>query len=496
MRDFKERVVKGGAAKLCAQAANFALRIGALMVLARLLNPRDFGLVGMVAAITGVLNLLRDFGLSSAAVQRVEITHDQSSTLFWINVIVGAILCVSLVALAPLIVDFYREPKLYAVTVALSPTFLINALGIQHWALLQRQMRFTTLAAIDFVSLVFSVLVGIGMALNGYGYWALVGMTLTVPTVFTVALWLKSKWVPGMPRLGAGTSSMMRFGGTVTLNSVVVYAAYNLEKVLLGRYWGPEAIGLYGRSYQLISIPTENLNSAIGEVAFPALSRLQQDPVRFRNYFLKGYSLVLALTIPVTVAFAMFSNELILVVLGPKWEDAAPIFRLLAPTILVFAIINPLGWLMMALGLVGRSLRVAFVLCPLVIAGYVMGLPYGPKGVAMGYSCMLALWLIPHVVWCVQGTPISTKDIARAIAKPLASVVVAAAAVLLLQFYLFRPFSPLLDLLCGVFVLMTIYVGLLLFVMQQKAVYLDLFHELKRRAPPNELTSVSTVRLK
>ena len=116
---------------------------------------------------------------------------------------------------------------------------------------------------------------------------------------------------------------MLRFGGTITLNGLVVYVAYNLEKVLLGRFWGADALGIYGRAYQLINIPTDNLNSAIGGVAFSALSRLQNDPVRLKSYFLKGYSLVISLTIPITIFCALFADDIVLVVLGPKWTDAA-----------------------------------------------------------------------------------------------------------------------------------------------------------------------------
>jgi PST family polysaccharide transporter len=126
---------------------------------------------------------------------------------------------------------------------------------------------------------------------------------------------------------------------------------------VLGRFWGVDALGIYGRAYQLINIPTDNLNSAAGEVAFSALSRLQDDPGRLRSYFLKGYSLVLALTLPGTIACALFADDMIFVLLGPKWMAAAPIFRLLAPTILVFAVVNPLAWLLCSLGLVGRSLK-------------------------------------------------------------------------------------------------------------------------------------------
>ena len=261
------------------------------MVLARLLDPTDFGLVAMVTALTGVLNLFRDFGLSTATVQRTSVTSEQLSTLFWINLLVGVLLTCLALAGAPFIADFYHEPRLRWITIALAGSFLFNALGVQHSALLQRQMRFTTLAAIDTASVAASVAVGIWMALGGSGYWALVGMTIVAPVVYGISVWLASAWVPGLPRRQVGLRSMMRFGGTVTLNGIVVYVAYNLEKVLLGRFWGADALGIYGRAYQLVNLPTENLNSAMGDVALSALSRIKDDPSRLKSYFLKGYSL-------------------------------------------------------------------------------------------------------------------------------------------------------------------------------------------------------------
>jgi O-antigen/teichoic acid export membrane protein len=456
------------------------------MVLARLLDPKDFGLVGMVTAFTGVLNLFRDFGLSAASVQRATVTDEQISTLFWINILVGVTLALLLAAMAPVVVTFYHEPHLLRVTVVLATSFIFNAAGVQHSALLQRQMRFAALATIDIISLVVSTSVGISMAVAGFKYWALVAAAVSLPLVTTLCLWLTTGWTPGKPRAKVGLHSMMRFGGAVTLNSVVVYVAYNLEKVLLGRFWGADAVGIYGRAYQLISIPTDNLNSAVGAVAFSALSRVQNDPGRLRNYFLKGYSLVLALTIPITITVALFAHDLIFVLLGPKWNDAAEIFRLLSPTILIFALINPLGWLLFSLGMVGRSLKVALVLAPVVIGGYVMGLPYGPKGVAFAYSTVMTLWVVPHIAWGVHGTVISLRDIVLVASRPLVSGIVAAALAFGVQFLCGQSMSHLPRLMLGATVLLVAYVGMLLYAMGQKALYMDLLRGMRKRSSIDE----------
>ena len=482
MKDLKEKTIRGGVARIGAQGAQFLLRVVSLMVLGRLLDPKDFGLVGMVTAFTGVLTLFRDFGLSSAAVQRKDVTKEQISTLFWINILVGVLLALLSIAMAPALAGFYHEPRLSKVTAVLATGFLFNAAGVQHSVLLQRQMRFTALAVIGTVSLVIGSAVAICGALAGYGYWALVAMTVISPLIYTVCVWLTTSWIPGLPHRQVGMKSMMRFGGTITMNGLVVYIASNFEKVLIGRYWGADAIGIYGRAYQLINIPTDNLNQSVGEVAFSALSRVQDDPPRLRSYFLKGYSFVLALTLPLTFACAFFADDIIYVLLGPKWKEAAPLFRLLAPTILVFAIANPLSWLLTSIGLVGRNLRIALFIAPTMILGYVLGLHYGPKGVAFAYSAVLMLWLVPLIAWCVYDTVVSFWDILITVSRPLASSIVASGCAYGVQFLWAQSLPPLPRLVLETSVLLIVYAGMLFYVMGQRTVYMDLFRDLRGRS--------------
>jgi len=279
---------------------------------------------------------------------------------------------------------------------------------------------------------------------------------------------------------------MLHFGGTVTLNNVIIYLAYNIEKVLLGRFWGAEALGLYGRAYQLVNMPTGQLNTAIGWVAFPALSRIQDDAIRLKTYFLKGYSLVLGLTIPITVACAMFADEIIYVFLGPNWTDAAMIFRLLSPTVLAFSLINPFGWLLMARGQVGRSLKMALVISPLVILAYVCGLSYGPNGVAFGFSAMMTLLIVPMVAWAIYGSPISSRDVMQTVSRPILAGLAAAAISFLIYHFCGRDLSAISRLVLGSTALLSSYVWILLYGMGQKSFYLDLFRELINRSSENK----------
>ena len=480
MEDLKNKTIRGGSARALALAASFLVRVGSLMVLARILEPKDFGLLGMVTAFTGVLSLFRDFGLSSATIQHTTVTEVQASTLFWINTLVGAILAVIAAAFARFVSTFYHEPRLFWVTIVVATGFLFNGAGVQHSALLQRQMRFTALAIIDVVALVVSSAIAVGAAMAGCGLWALVVLTVSLPLTSTIGLWLFGAWFPGRPHSGVGIGSMMQFGGTLTLNGLVMYFASNFEKVLLGRFWGAEALGIYGRAYQLIRIPTDNLNSAVGDVAFSALSRIQDDPSRLRSYFLKGYSLVLALTLPTTIACALFADDIVLILLGPKWRESAGIFRLLAPTMLIFAIANPLGWLLNSIGLVGRGLKIALVIAPLMIASYLIGLPYGPIGVAFAYSATMMLWIVPIIAWCVHGTMISFRDVLLTVSRPLVSIIPAGALAFGVSLLFSRQGLALFPrLILESVVLFIVYFGVLLFIVGQKSFFLDLLRGLK-----------------
>jgi O-antigen/teichoic acid export membrane protein len=169
--NLKGHTISSGAVTVSAQGAKFFLNLVSTVILARLLSPRDFGLVAMVTTVTGFLRVFKDAGLSIATVQREKITHAQVSNLFWINIAVSAVSTLVVAASAPIIARFYHNPNLISITLLLSTTFLISGTTVQHQALLKRQMRFKALALIEVGSMVIGVLVGATMALRGYRYW-------------------------------------------------------------------------------------------------------------------------------------------------------------------------------------------------------------------------------------------------------------------------------------------------------------------------------------
>lgn len=475
--DVKRRTAQGAIGSSAGQAASLALRVVSMVILARLLAPEDFGLVGMVTAITGFMGLFKEAGLSDAAVQGPSVNQDQLSMLFWINVTLGCGLGLLCVASAHAVAAFYGEPRLVWIMLATGVSFVFAGLATQHRAVLRRQLRIHQLAMIDVVALTVSIGLSIAMAATGWGYWALVASAIMLPAVTAVGVWLAAAWIPSRPRRRSGVRRMLVYGGTITLNSVVVYLAYNVEKVLLGRFWGAEALGIYGRAYQLVDLPTNTLHSTLGSVAFPALSRVQTDPERFRRYFLRIYTFFLSVAVPITVASAIFADDIVYVFLGPKWEAAASVFRLLAPTILAFGLINPFGWVLFANGRVGRSLKIALMIAPMTILGCVFGLGYGPTGVAIGFSTAMALLVAPVVFLATQDTLITFRDTVAAVTPAAGSVVVGIAATLLSWPWVSEIGWPLLRLTLANSILFGTYLVVLLVPFGQGRIYVTLLQE-------------------
>lgn len=425
MENLRNKSIHAGLANTSGQIARVFIKLLSTMILARLLAPGDYGLVTMAATFTGFLGLFSSLGLYHAAIQCDSVSTVQSSTLFWITFLFGVFLFALCVGLAPAVASFYGDPKLVSTTMIIGITFIISGAGIQHEVLLSRQMRYGTAAIIELVSDVISTAAAIYIAWFGYGYFALAYMIVLRQVVVTAGMWYSTGWVPNRPHFDASLMPLLRFGRAMTLTTAATFIAGNLQKVMIGKVWGEQAVGLYSRGSYLIAFPVEALNGAIGEVAFNALSKVKNDNVRLRLSFLQIFSWVIALTLPITVACALFADDLIAVLLGPKWSGVVPIFRLLTPAVLLLAIDGPIGWLLSALGLAEKNLRVTLVSTPLILVGMMIGLSYGPSGVALAYSVIMLLKFVPMTIWALDGTGIGLRDILTEMRAPIISSAIA-----------------------------------------------------------------------
>ena len=212
---------------------------------------------------------------------------------------------------------------------------------------------------------------------------------------------------------------------------------------------------------------------------------IQHDADRFSRSFLRAYSLLLSVTLPIAITCPLFAEEIIRVLLGPKWMEVVPIFRLLAPTSLVFALANPLSWLVMSTGRVGRALSMSAATTPVVIVGILLGLSHGPTGVALGYSAAMALLLIPIVAWAKHGTGITWSDLWRVTKIPLLAGVLAGAVGLTAKLTLGGALPPIVVLALGVGLVFGVYASALI-AMGQKKLYVDLLTDVFRRTRPKQ----------
>ena len=400
------------------QGAQFVMQSIATVVLARLLTPTDFGLVAMVTAITGLGQAFADLGLSEATIQHPEISHKQVSNLFWINVAIGLILTSITAGLAPVLAWFYREPRLKNITLLVSLTFLIGGLRVQHDALLKRQMRFSSLAIRDITSYVVAVPLAIVLAWRGAGYWALVAMPLVLNLTQMVLSWLIVRWIPGLPRRDAKVRSLIAFGGNVAASYLIFNVNSNADNVLIGWYWGAGPLGLYSRAYNLLMLPVRQLGGPARSVAIPALSRVQDDPERMARYYLRTVNVIMWIVAPIFGFLFVAAVPIIVLALGHRWRGAAPVFQILAIFALGQLLLESTLWLFVSRGQSQRLLKLLLVICPIIIASYAIGLPFGTKGVALSGSLGLLL-IFPWILrFTFKGTSLTLQRLGHAVLYP------------------------------------------------------------------------------
>ncbi len=391
------------------------------MVLARMLSPEDYGINAMAVSITGFANVFASLGLSTATVQRAQINHEQVSTLFWINAAIGLLVTLIVAAMSPAVSRFYNSPELLRVMLLLSTVFLITALSIQHSALLTRQMRFYTIAKIRIFSLVAGITVAIVAGYYGFGYWALVFNTLTSAIVSAIANWIACRWVPGLPHRNVGVGSMVKFGADLVGFDVLNYFSRNLDNILIGRYLGAGPLGLYSKAYQLLMMPITNLRGPVNSVAMPALGRLQQDPAKFRDYYLKCVELLAFVSMPLVMFMFVYTEQLIDLLLGPQWLEVVGIFKILAIGAFIQPVASTSGLVLITTGQSRLYLKLGAISSAFICASFVVGLSWGVKGVATSYIVATYLLVIPRMYYSFRNTSVSLSLFVGAVYRPVAA---------------------------------------------------------------------------
>lgn len=410
--NLRGRTISSAMVATAAQAIKLVLTLGSTMILARLLAPRDFGLVALALTVAGFLRIFKEAGLASATVQKPDLTQAQVSNLFWINLGLSTLLGLVVLLSAPAVAWFFGDPQLTAVTAALALTFPLEGAIVQHMAVLRRQMRFVPIAVIEVVSFLIGSGVGIVMAVRQYGPWSLIGYQLTIPVAALVLTWSMSHWYPRWPARRSGMRPLLHFGANITAGNLLFAIGRGADTILIGRYYGSHAVGLYSRAEALLSRPLEQLLSPLSAVVIPVLARVQGDPERYRRTFLQIYEALALASFAFCGVFLALAEPVVLVLLGDDWKAASAIFAGLAIT----AVFRPLSltcsWLLESQGRGRDSFIASSVLSGLALGAFVIGLPHGPAGVAVAYSLSGLIVQLPFVFqWAGRSGGVGSADL-------------------------------------------------------------------------------------
>jgi PST family polysaccharide transporter len=404
---------KGIVISYLSQAAKFVIQFLYTIVMARLLTPADFGVVAMAAPLLALATLLADVGLSQAAIQNRNLSNQQLSFLFWVNLGVTIALASVIIVTAPLVASFYHEPRVAPVVAVLGALMIVAPLGAQHSVLLNRNFAFAKLAAVELASLIAGAIAGVAAALGGFGIWSIILNQAVGALVALVLLWLGVRWRPSAPKKGATSEvrQLLHFGANVATFNVFNFLSRNIDNVLIGRAWGEAPLGIYNRAYSLLLLPLNQIMGPISKVALPLLSRIQNEPAPYRIAFWRMLDLALLLTFPVSLFSLVAHQQLINIVLGGKWEAVGPIFGILAVGALFAPVSHSTNWLLLSQGR-GRELRQYGIVSSIgFTVAIVAGLPGGPLGVASTY---IGFGVVqgPVLWWLITKTgPVDTKSL-------------------------------------------------------------------------------------
>ena len=435
--DLSDRSVRSGMIRVGAQAFQLTFLVGVGMALARLLTPDDFGVYAMVLTLTAFVDNFRDFGLPMAAVQEEDLTHGDLSALFWLTQRLNMMTVVGVAIAAPGVAWLYSEPRLIWPTVVAAGAILCQGLTLQHESVLIRRMRFRAITVIETGSVLLGGLVGIWLGIEGWGYWALIVQLVAMAVARSMAMWLASGWSPAARGSGGATvtpklRSLLGYGAHYTGYRVIRYLGFRLDRIVVGIIGSAGVMGLYDNAFRWSRYPMRLVFSPVLSVAIAGLSRLQDDPVAYRDASRRAILPVLSVVVPALTFLAVEADDVVPLLLGSQWLDAIPYLRLFALASIASSLMLITRWLYLSSGQTRRQFHWALIYTPAMVIAVLVGARWGVYGVAVGFAVGTSLLAGPAVAFCVRTSHVTMSDVASAAWRPMLSSGLAAAALLLL----------------------------------------------------------------
>ncbi|MEZ5080611.1 MAG: lipopolysaccharide biosynthesis protein [Thermoleophilia bacterium] len=414
------------------------LSLVAVALLARLLTPADFGLLGFALIVTGFLDVVRDFGLSQGLVISKDPDEDAvANTVFRWGLLISSGLWIVAIAIGPLAAGYFDEPRVAPIMAVLGSTFLIRALSLTHYALAQKRLEFRSRTIAELVNTGGRGLAGVVMALIGFGVWALVLSYVVGAILFTITLWLTVGW---RPRWGGATvpvRGLLVFGGTLTLVDIAAAVLYSVDGIVIGRMIGQDALGLYSIGLRLPELIVLNLSVSLGVVLFPAFAGVPRE--QLGDAFLKALRFTLMLALPLGVGLVVMAEPVTLALFGDKWLGSVGAMQVLCAYAFFYAMGIPAGTVYKAIGRANLLLKLAIPQVVLVIAFSIPMAQYGIEAVASVVAGVTALFFVVGLIIVPHMIPVRYVDLWRATRANLFAGLVTAVVLLAIQLPLDMP---------------------------------------------------------
>jgi PST family polysaccharide transporter len=365
------------------------------IMLARLLEPEMFGLIGMVFVFSNFADQFSDLGLTGAIVQRKEIREEQLSTIFWINMAVGLLVGFILMACSPLIAAFYHEDQLVPITVVIGAVIGFGTLNDVQTALLQRNMQFYRQTMINISSGVVAGVVAVGMALAGCGVWSLVAQFVVNTVVGTLVMWITTSWKPRLIFNFHSVRELLGYSANLQGARVSDYLVHNIDNFMVGRFLDVYTLGIYRMAYKYMFMLNQLMVPTLRPVLIPTLSRIQDDHDRLKPIYIKISQVIAFLSVPLAVGLIVTADSFVLSLLGPKWIDVIPLLRVLGIATIVLPVMDYPAWLLVVLGRADKLVRWRIIDGVISTTFFFIGVQFGVYGVAWAFVLRTAILFYP-----------------------------------------------------------------------------------------------------
>jgi O-antigen/teichoic acid export membrane protein len=382
----RKRVLSGLAWTGGAEIVMQVLRMVVAVALARLLAPNDYGLAAIALVFSSLVLVFSDLALGAAVVQRKELSEDDRSTAFWMAIGAGIVFTIAGIALSGPIADFYGEPKVAPLCIALSITFIITSAATTHEALLIRDMRFDKLEQRMMISTLAGAIAGIVVGIQTRDAWAIIAQQLAQSVVGSLLLWKSSHWRPGWRFSGASLRALAGFSGYLVGHRLLYYFHRNADNILIGRFVGAAALGAYSIAYNIMLVPFSRIAGPVQRVLGPAFARMQDEPERIGDAWVRAVRLLGMCAVPALMGIMVVAPDFVRVVLGEKWASAAPLIQILAWVGIIQALQSISTDILQARGRTKTIFRFTLLFSTAHVVAFVVGLQWGVIGVAVAYA--------------------------------------------------------------------------------------------------------------